>query len=118
MRVPGLRYFATDSTHNSRERPDRSHRDFPWFFCDCWHAAVVGGRRKDPFRYAHGVARPRSEEAHRAAISATVEVLLESGVEGVTLEEVAARSGVAKSTLYRHFGSKEALVAVAARGCV
>lgn len=64
------------------------------------------------------VARPRSEHAHRAAIDATVEILLEGGTEGVTLEEVAARSGVAKSTLYRHFGSKEALIATAARGCV
>ena len=36
----------------------------------------------------------------------------------MTLEEVAARSGVAKSTLYRHFGSKEALIATAAQGCV
>lgn len=61
------------------------------------------------------MARPRSEHAHNAAIDATVAVLLESGVEGVTLDEVAARSGVAKSTLYRHFGSKEALVAKAAR---
>ena len=34
------------------------------------------------------------------------------------LDEVAARSGVAKSTLYRHFGSKEALIARAARGCI
>ena len=64
------------------------------------------------------MARPRSEEAHRAALEATVEVLLEAGVEGTTLEEVAARSGVAKSTLYRHFGSREALIAKAARGCV
>ncbi|MEZ5137593.1 MAG: TetR/AcrR family transcriptional regulator [Acidimicrobiales bacterium] len=64
------------------------------------------------------MARPRSEQAHRAAIAAAVEVLLESGVEGMTLDEVAARSGVAKSTLYRHFGSKEGLIATAARGCV
>jgi AcrR family transcriptional regulator len=64
------------------------------------------------------MARPRSEEAHRAALDATVELLLESGVEGVTLEEVAARSGVAKSTLYRHFGTKEQLIATAARRCV
>jgi AcrR family transcriptional regulator len=64
------------------------------------------------------MARPRSEQAHRAAIAATVEVLLDSGVDGVTIEEVAARSGVAKSTLYRHFGSKEDLIATAARGCV
>ena len=64
------------------------------------------------------MARPRSASAHQSALDATVEVLLESGLDGVTLEEVAARSGVAKSTLYRHFGSKEALVAEAARWCV
>jgi AcrR family transcriptional regulator len=64
------------------------------------------------------VARPRSEEAHRAALEATVELLLEAGVEGVTIEEVASRSGVAKSTLYRHFESREGLIAKAARGCV
>ena len=55
------------------------------------------------------MARPRSSVAHQAALDATVDVLLEAGAEGVTLEEVAARSGVARSTLYRHFGSKEAL---------
>ncbi|HEU5152628.1 MAG TPA: TetR/AcrR family transcriptional regulator [Iamia sp.] len=64
------------------------------------------------------MARPRSEEAHRAALEATVALLLEAGVEGVTLEEVASRSGVAKSTLYRHFGSREGLIAKAAKGCV
>lgn len=64
------------------------------------------------------MARPRSEEAHRAALEATIELLLEAGVEGVTLEEVASRSGVAKSTLYRHFESREGLIAKAARGCV
>lgn len=64
------------------------------------------------------MARPRSEEAHRAALDATVELLLEAGVEGVTLDEVAARSGVAKSTLYRHFESRAGLIAKAARGCV
>jgi AcrR family transcriptional regulator len=64
------------------------------------------------------VARPRSETAHRAALDATVELLLEQGIEGVTFEEVAARSGVARTTLYRHFGSRDALVAKAARCCV
>ena len=61
--------------------------------------------------------RPRSEEARSAAVAATVDLVLESGVEGVTFEEVAARSGVAKSTLYRHFGTKQAMVVEAATTC-
>lgn len=64
------------------------------------------------------MARPRSETANRAAVDATVAVLLDAGVEGVTFEEVASRSGVARSTLYRHFGTREALIAAAARRCV
>ncbi len=63
------------------------------------------------------MARPRSEEAREAALAATVDVILTSGVEGVTFEEVAARSGVAKTTLYRHFGTKQAMVAAAAGSC-
>lgn len=64
------------------------------------------------------MARPRSEQARRAALDATVDLLVGSGVEGVTLEEVASRSGVAKSTLYRHFGGREGLILAAAKGCV
>lgn len=63
------------------------------------------------------MARPRSEAAHQAALAATVDILVGDGVEGVTFEEVAARTGVARSTLYRHFGSKEELVARAAGLC-
>jgi AcrR family transcriptional regulator len=63
------------------------------------------------------MARPRSQEARQAALDATVDLLLASGVEGVTFDEVAARSGVAKTTLYRHFGSKQAMVVEAASSC-
>jgi AcrR family transcriptional regulator len=63
------------------------------------------------------VARPRSEEARQAALSATVDLMLEHGVDAVTFEDVAARSGVAKTTLYRHFGTKQALVVEAAGSC-
>ena len=51
-------------------------------------------------------------------MEATVELLLDGGIEAVTVEEVAARSGVAKTTIYRHFETRENLVATAARGCL
>ena len=46
-----------------------------------------------------------------------MDLVLVNGIEGVTFEDVAARSGVAKTTLYRHFGSKQAMVVEAARSC-
>lgn len=63
------------------------------------------------------MARPRSEEAHRSALTAAVELLIEGGVEAFNLDQVAARSGVAKTTLYRHFGDREGLLAAAAASC-
>jgi AcrR family transcriptional regulator len=50
-------------------------------------------------------------------MEATVDLVLSHGVEGVTFEEVAQRSGVAKTTLYRHFGTKQAMIAAAAGSC-
>lgn len=64
------------------------------------------------------MARPRSVEARHKVIEATIETLLAEGVEGTTLEEVAARSGVAKSTIYRHFGSREALLVESVGSCI
>lgn len=64
------------------------------------------------------MARPRSEDARRRVIEAAVETLLAAGVDGATIEEIADRSGVAKSTIYRHFGSREALVVEAVRSCI
>lgn len=64
------------------------------------------------------VGRPRSEAANRAVVEATAELLRDEGIEGTTIEEIAARSGVAKSTIYRHFGSRENLLLAAGRGCI
>ncbi len=54
--------------------------------------------------------RVRSQDAHDDVLRATVEILEEAGYGGVTIEGVAARSGVAKSTIYRWWTSKAALV--------
>ncbi|MEV5571232.1 TetR/AcrR family transcriptional regulator [Spirillospora sp. NPDC052269] len=55
--------------------------------------------------------RPRSERAEKAILTATIDLLAEeSGVDGVSMEAVAARAGVAKTTIYRRWPNKEALI--------
>ncbi len=53
--------------------------------------------------------RPRSDEVHRKILDATRELLSEDGFSDLRLEHVAARAGVGKATIYRRWGSKEAL---------
>ncbi|MEV2223777.1 TetR/AcrR family transcriptional regulator [Nocardia vinacea] len=54
--------------------------------------------------------RIRSESARDAVLRATAELLEEQGFGRVTIEGVAARSRVAKSTIYRWWKSKAVLV--------
>lgn len=54
--------------------------------------------------------RPRSAEAERAIIEAALLSLAEDGLAGMSLEGVAARAGVGKTTIYRRWPNKEALV--------
>ncbi|MFB9834439.1 TetR/AcrR family transcriptional regulator [Actinoallomurus acaciae] len=55
--------------------------------------------------------RPRSERADKAIVEATVDLLAEEGgVAGVSIEAVAARAGVGKTTIYRRWPNKEALI--------
>jgi AcrR family transcriptional regulator len=53
--------------------------------------------------------RPRSDEVHRRILDATRDLLSEDGFSDLRLEHVAARAGVGKATIYRRWGSKEAL---------
>ncbi|MBV9379319.1 MAG: TetR/AcrR family transcriptional regulator [Streptosporangiaceae bacterium] len=50
--------------------------------------------------------RPRSEEADRAILRAAAELLEERGLAAMSIEEVAARAGVSKATIYRRWSSK------------
>src|SRR5437764_14075432 len=55
--------------------------------------------------------RPRSERADKAIVDATLDLLAEEGgVTGVSIEAVAARAGVGKTTIYRRWPNKEALI--------
>ncbi|CAG6394272.1 TetR/AcrR family transcriptional regulator [Streptomyces cocklensis] len=54
--------------------------------------------------------RPRSADADRAILAATRAALAEQGWGRLTLGDVAARAGVAKTTLYRRWAGKNELV--------
>jgi AcrR family transcriptional regulator len=54
--------------------------------------------------------RPRSEEAHKAILDATLDLLIEVGFSALTVEGVASRAGVGKATIYRRWPSKLPLV--------
>lgn len=52
---------------------------------------------------------PRRTRSRARVVAAAADLLRENGVHGLTIEAVAARSGVAKTTIYRHFNGREAL---------
>ena len=52
----------------------------------------------------------RVERSQNTVLTAAFELLSESGVGGFSVDEVARRSGVAKTTIYRHWPTREALV--------
>lgn len=60
-----------------------------------------------------GRGRPRSAAADEAILEATRDLLAEGGWAELTVEGVAARAGVAKTTVYRRFASRTDLAVAA-----
>lgn len=54
--------------------------------------------------------RPRSAQADSAILAAATEVFCEVGYEGLSMECVASRAGVGKTTIYRRYPTKLDLV--------
>lgn len=54
--------------------------------------------------------RPRSDEARRAILDSTFELLNQQGFNELSMEGIAARAGVSKATVYRWWPNKAALV--------
>jgi AcrR family transcriptional regulator len=52
----------------------------------------------------------RVEKSKKSVLSTTYELLTKSGLGGVSVDEGSRRSGVAKTTIYRHWPSREALL--------
>src|SRR5215469_1237310 len=51
--------------------------------------------------------RPRSEQADQAILSAALDLFAKSGPDALCIEQVAAKAGVGKATIYRRWPGKE-----------
>ncbi|GAA1678665.1 TetR/AcrR family transcriptional regulator [Fodinicola feengrottensis] len=54
--------------------------------------------------------RPRDPDNDTAILQAALELLIERGADGASIEQVAKRAGVARLTVYRRFANKEELL--------
>ncbi len=86
---------------------------FPW----CTLGFLMLGLLNVPLPSGSVMARPLSEEARQKALSAAQTVIAEHGIAGFTLDAVAHKSGVAKSTIYRHWEDRNDLL-FSAIGCM
>jgi AcrR family transcriptional regulator len=57
-----------------------------------------------------GILDRRVQASRERVLATTLELLTESGLGGLTVDEVSRRSGVAKTTIYRHWPDRSALI--------
>jgi AcrR family transcriptional regulator len=64
-------------------------------------------------RPVRGRGRPRDPEADSAILRAGLELFMERGIDGASIEQIARQAGVGKLTIYRRWPTKEELIAQA-----
>src|SRR3984885_10922662 len=72
-----------------------------------------GGRDGEQVRSTLGErsgSDPRVVLSRERVLTATLDLLTETGLGGLTIDDVSKRSGVAKTTIYRHWPNRAALV--------
>ncbi|KLO32677.1 TetR/AcrR family transcriptional regulator [Mycobacterium haemophilum] len=57
--------------------------------------------------------RPRDAAADAAILRAGIELFIERGIDGASIEQIAKRASVGKLTVYRRWSTKEELIAAA-----
>ncbi|MGH6856995.1 MAG: TetR/AcrR family transcriptional regulator [Methylocella sp.] len=62
---------------------------------------------------ARSPGRPRNADVDAAILDAALDLLIEHGVEGTTIEQVAKRAGVTRPTVYRRFPDKNQMLVAA-----
>src|SRR5580692_8585188 len=66
------------------------------------HDASIHGKRSGT--------DPRVVLSRERVLTATLDLLTEAGLGGLTIDDVSKRSGVAKTTIYRHWPNRNALI--------
>lgn len=74
----------------------------------------VGGRAATTAP-ARPPGRPRSEDREQAILDAALELVVEVGYEGLSMDALAERARASKATIYRHWSGKAEVVAAAVR---
>ena len=64
-------------------------------------------RRLSRLRCGAGMEDPRIVRTRAAVLDAATDLLVEGGPTAVTIDAIVVRSGVAKSTIYRHWASRD-----------
>lgn len=69
-----------------------------------------GAVRDTPVLSGRAVADPRVVLSRERVLAAALDLLTEAGLSELTIDDVSKRSGVAKTTIYRHWPNRAALV--------
>src|SRR4051794_5710136 len=83
-----------------------------------FHAAPVTRRRvrhRSPVPF--GGVDPRVSRSRSAILRAATDLLVEGGPSAVTIDAIVTRSGVAKSTIYRHWQSRDEVLLAVIESC-
>jgi TetR/AcrR family transcriptional regulator len=71
--------------------------------------SAIGSSVVSPPRYRHLPARPRSEGKRTRIIDAAMRHFAEQGYDAARVGDLAAMLGIAKGSIFQHFGSKDGL---------
>lgn len=75
-------------------------------------------REQRATREPQSIREPQSLRKRRAILDAATATFLSNGYLGASMDEIAARAGVSKTTVYNHFEDKEALFSAIVRARV
>jgi AcrR family transcriptional regulator len=73
-------------------------------------AARLARSRQEPEMSGRAVLDPRVLLSRERVLTTTLDLLMETGLGELTIDDISRRSGVAKTTIYRHWANRSALV--------